>query len=158
MDVPYRELVNFVLPCSESREVTPVSKEKIDKLAAAWLSTLQPTLVGLQHKIVQLIDKQSAIADDLEKQNNLVSHVTDNVSLQGLTPVETTLPCALRDTCLDNPALCTARHLLRQPCPVHCETPVETTLPCALREHLLRQPCPVHCETPVETTLPHQQA
>nr|CAD7595523.1 unnamed protein product [Timema genevievae] len=76
---------------SESREVTPVSKEEIDKLAAAWLSTLQPTLVGLQHKIVQLIDKQSAIADDLEKQNSLVSHVTDNVSLQGLSEQLSTL-------------------------------------------------------------------
>nr|CAD7428934.1 unnamed protein product [Timema monikensis] len=34
--------------------------------------------------ILYLINKQSAIVDDLEKQNNLLSRVTDNVSLQGL--------------------------------------------------------------------------
>ncbi|CAG2059495.1 unnamed protein product [Timema podura] len=120
----------------ESREVTPVSKEEIDKLAAAWLSTLQPTLVGLQHKIVQLIDKQSAIADDLEKQNSLVSHVTDNVSLQGLE-VSVGCECPRKypsEAAAIHPAPCIVRHLLRQPCLVHCETPVETTLPCALRD------------------------
>nr|CAD7268276.1 unnamed protein product [Timema shepardi] len=76
---------------SESRDVTPVSKEEIDKLAATWLSALQPTLVGVQHKIVQLIDKQSSIVDDLEKQNNLLTRVTDDVCLQGLSEQLSTL-------------------------------------------------------------------